>query len=416
MSCDLRQIDLHLSEGHRAWDAYIHILILSDCVNASLLNAPQRLCTACPLRPVSPPARCFRPRLQMTIMLWYHPPQCAEGSAHISGVRILACAEQLVHYYRLLASQVSASFDNSVHIPTMRQPLLHPLASCNYRRTQIHLLIEPVMPPSVGLIVALALLGGLLAASITYFILRYQRRIHHLRAPSSVIHSVPSTERLASVSAEAPPAEVSNRLMDFVGEVQVKRGIMEGYFLMDNVSMLSSILAEVTSQDVTPVSPIASTDMSTPPTVSSSRSSDSAVIIGSSVGATVFLCFIAIVTLLCLRFRRRRFDTHGRLDPFEHPRPTVSTVNRTGMSKVLGGQRGYDRGQNHTRSESSDSATAVGAGDVGSISEIADISSGQRTAATYSPSVSDVRHEEDRSIIARRERSRELGKLYPVES
>lgn len=268
-------------------------------------------------------------------------------------------------------------------------------------------------------------------------------------------------------------------------------------FLMDNVAMLSSILAEVTSQDVTPVSPIASTDMSvpepsmlshptssprrsstptltvtlasqtslqvysthistmstlsptrqgtnvlstliptlapyttsqehntftslsstqTPPTVSSSRSSDSAVIIGSSVGATVFLCFIAIVTLLCLRFRRRRFDTHGRLDSFEHPRPTVSTVNRTGMSKVLGGQRGYDRGQNHTRSESSDSATAVGAGDVGSISEIADISSGQRTAATYSPSVSDVRHEEDRSIIARRERSRELGKLYPVES
>ncbi|KAI6113841.1 hypothetical protein EDD16DRAFT_1700730 [Pisolithus croceorrhizus] len=266
---------------------------------------------------------------------------------------------------------------------------------------------------------------------------------------------------------------------------------------MDNVAMLSSILAEVTSQDVTPVSPIASTDMSvpepsmlshptssprrsstptltvtlasqtslqvysthistmstlsptrqgtnvlstliptlapyttsqehntftslsstqTPPTVSSSRSSDSAVIIGSSVGATVFLCFIAIVTLLCLRFRRRRFDTHGRLDSFEHPRPTVSTVNRTGMSKVLGGQRGYDRGQNHTRSESSDSATAVGAGDVGSISEIADISSGQRTAATYSPSVSDVRHEEDRSIIARRERSRELGKLYPVES
>ncbi|KAI6130777.1 hypothetical protein EDD16DRAFT_1026985 [Pisolithus croceorrhizus] len=76
MSCDLRQIDLHLSEGHRAWDAYIHILILSDCVNASLLNAPQRLCTACPLRQVSPPARCFRPRLQMTIMLWYHPPQC----------------------------------------------------------------------------------------------------------------------------------------------------------------------------------------------------------------------------------------------------------------------------------------------------------------------------------------------------
>ncbi|KAI6100425.1 hypothetical protein EDD16DRAFT_467974 [Pisolithus croceorrhizus] len=161
----------------------------------------------------------------------------------------------------------------------------------------------------------------------------------------------------------------------------------------------------------------ASTSLSstqTPSTASSSRNSDSAVIIGSSVGATIFLCFIAIATLLCLRFRRRRFHTHGHLEPFEYSRPTISTANQTGMSKVLG-QRGYDRGQNDTRSESSDSATAVGTGDIGSISEIADISSGQRTAATYSPSVSDVQHEEDRSVIARRERSRELRKLYPVE-
>ncbi|KAI6100426.1 hypothetical protein EDD16DRAFT_468022 [Pisolithus croceorrhizus] len=74
MSCDLRQINLHLTEGHRTWDTYIHILILSDCVNASLhapcVKSPLRLDTFTPatnddhaLVPPSATSECFHVRV-----------------------------------------------------------------------------------------------------------------------------------------------------------------------------------------------------------------------------------------------------------------------------------------------------------------------------------------------------------------
>lgn len=67
-------------------------------------------------------------------------------------------------------------------------------------------------------------------------------------------------------------------------------------------------------------------------------------------------------------------------------------------------------------SGSSESVTVVGAGDVGSPLEISDMLSGQGTLdTTTSPSVVDICPEEDRSLTARYERSRELRKLYPAQ-
>lgn len=69
---------------------------------------------------------------------------------------------------------------------------------------------------------------------------------------------------------------------------------------------------------------------------------------------------------------------------------------------------------NHTLSESNVSVTVVGTGGPGSISDNVNLQSGQRTPAAISTaSTVDVLPEEDRSAIARCERSRELEKLYP---
>lgn len=58
----------------------------------------------------------------------------------------------------------------------------------------------------------------------------------------------------------------------------------------------------------------------------------------------------------------------------------------------------------------------VGTDDLGSLSEIADMSRGQRTSdAASSVSVVDIRPEADRLVIARREWWRELKKLNPAQ-
>ncbi|KAI6113840.1 hypothetical protein EDD17DRAFT_1591078 [Pisolithus thermaeus] len=152
-----------------------------------------------------------------------------------------------------------------------------------------------------------------------------------------------------------------------------------------------------------------------PPGASSSTSSDSAVVIGSSVGAAVLLFSIAVITLFFrLRSRRRKLNARVRHHPLDRTQPTVSPMDRNHNSGVWGGQCGYD-GENRPPSGSSDGVTVVGAGDVDSLSEISDMLQRQETlGVTASPSVVDIRPEEDRSWIARRERSRELKKLYPA--
>ncbi|KAI6097206.1 hypothetical protein F5141DRAFT_1220214 [Pisolithus sp. B1] len=128
-----------------------------------------------------------------------------------------------------------------------------------------------------------------------------------------------------------------------------------------------------------------------PPAASSSTSSDSAVVIGSSVGAAVLLFSIAVITLFFrLRSRRRKLNARARHHPLDRTQPTVSPMDRNHNSGVWGG-------------------------DVDSLSEISDMLQRQETlGVTASPSVVDIRPEEDRSWIARRERSRELKKLYPA--
>ncbi|KAI6162399.1 hypothetical protein EDD17DRAFT_1508124 [Pisolithus thermaeus] len=127
----------------------------------------------------------------------------------------------------------------------------------------------------------------------------------------------------------------------------------------------------------------------TPPATSFSTGSDSTVIIGSSVGAAALLCSIAIIALL---FRLRSYRRKFNVCPFERTRPTVSPVDRNSNAGIWGG-------------------------DVDFPSEISDMPDGQEIlGATASPSIVDVRPEEDQSWIARHEQSRELRKLYPAQS
>lgn len=115
--------------------------------------------------------------------------------------------------------------------------------------------------------------------------------------------------------------------------------------------------------------------------------------------------------LYYLRSRGRNSNAHAHIHPFDCTQPTASPVYRN-----TGEQRGYGGG-NRPLSGSSESVTVVGAGDVGSPLETSDMLSGQGTLdTTASPSVVDICPEEDRSLIARRERSRELKKLYPAQS
>lgn len=153
-----------------------------------------------------------------------------------------------------------------------------------------------------------------------------------------------------------------------------------------------------------------------PPAASSSTGSDSAVVIGSSVGAAVLLFSIAAITLFFrLRSHRRKLkNARVRHHPLDRTQPTVSPVDRNRNSGVWGGQCGYD-GENRPPSGSSDDVTVVGAGDDGSLPEISDMPQRQEMLEVMaSSSVVDVRPEEDRSWIARCERSRELKKLYPA--
>ncbi|KAI6028212.1 hypothetical protein EDC04DRAFT_158233 [Pisolithus marmoratus] len=150
-----------------------------------------------------------------------------------------------------------------------------------------------------------------------------------------------------------------------------------------------------------------------PATTLSSMNDDMTVIVGSSVGAAAALCSIAVVALLFhLRSRRRRPDS--RLDLFVDRPPTVPPASWDDRVRTWRSRLGCDQGRHHTSSESSVNLVVTGSDGPGSLSEPAE-SPGQReshhTFAT--DSVVGVWPKEDRSAIARRTRSRKLGKFFP---
>lgn len=109
--------------------------------------------------------------------------------------------------------------------------------------------------------------------------------------------------------------------------------------------------------------------------------------------------------LYYLRSRGRNSNAHAHIHPFEYTQPTGNALR--------GNRRGCGGG-NRPLSGSNESVTVVGTGDVGS--PLSDMLSVQGTLDTTTiPSVVDICPEEDRSFIARCERSRELKKLYPAQ-